>query len=391
MTAVINGTTGISYPTWTTAGRPASPVIGQTGFNTTLDALETYSSGGWQTITVGAPILNSVSGSIISSYSTTLTILGSNFGSGAGTVRFVCGATTANVSVTPISQTSIQVVVPATIYGLTVGSTVVISYINSFGQLSTNTLNINVAGLPTGGTITTYSNYRVHTFTSSGNFVSGVGFTLATDWLIVGSGGGGGYDVGGGGGAGGYIYQASQTTTANTTYPIVIGSGGAGGPGGTSAGNGSDTTAKGFTAIGGGGGGNYQAGSGASGGSGGGGAGYGTTTYGGSGTSGQGYAGGDGVVSYGINGTGGGGGGAGSAGSPSANNGSGFANGGSGIANSITGTSVTYATGGKGGGDNWTGEQPGAANTGNGGDGSGLSSTGRSGGSGIVIVRYQIA
>ena len=387
-----NTSTGyFDLPSGTTAQRPASPTVGMTRFNTTTDSLETYSSGGWQSVTVGLPTLNSYSGYIVYSYSTTLTILGSNFGSSSGTVRFVSGSTTATVTVTPLSQTSLTVVVPATIYGLAAGSTVTIAYINAYGQLSTNTLNVDVAGLPTGGTITTYSNYRVHTFTSSGNFVSGVGFTLPTDWLVVAGGGAGGWDVGGGGGAGGYIYQASQSTAANTTYSIVVGSGGAPTGAGGSAGNGTNSTAKGFTAIGGGGAGNYDGGNGASGGCGGGASGYGRTTYGGSGTSGQGYAGGDGVASYANNGTGGGGGGAGSAGSPSANNNAGFANGGNGVANSITGTSVTYAAGGKGGGDNWSGTQSGAANTGNGGDGAGNPNTGGTGGSGVVIVRYQIA
>jgi hypothetical protein len=51
---------------------------------------------------------------------------------------------------------------------------------------------------------------------------------------------------------------------------------------------------------------------------------------------------------------------------------------------------TVYAKVGRGGGDNWTGNANGAVNTGNGGDGAGLASTGNSGGSGIVIVRYSI-
>jgi hypothetical protein len=44
--------TGLALPTWTTATRPASPVNGQTGFNTTLDAVETYStlSDKWEVV-----------------------------------------------------------------------------------------------------------------------------------------------------------------------------------------------------------------------------------------------------------------------------------------------------------------------------------------------------
>jgi hypothetical protein len=62
------------------------------------------------------------------------------------------------------------------------------------------------------------------------------------------------------------------------------------------------------------------------------------------------------------------------------------ANGGAGSANTIeTGSSITYATGGRGG-DELTnaGGATGGANTGDGGGG------GLSGGSGIVIIRYAI-
>jgi hypothetical protein len=34
-------------PTWTTAGRPASPIQGQVGFNTTLGILEVYNGSAW--------------------------------------------------------------------------------------------------------------------------------------------------------------------------------------------------------------------------------------------------------------------------------------------------------------------------------------------------------
>ncbi len=47
MPIVLNGTTGATFPTWSTATRPASPVEGQTGFNTTLETLETYNGTQW--------------------------------------------------------------------------------------------------------------------------------------------------------------------------------------------------------------------------------------------------------------------------------------------------------------------------------------------------------
>jgi hypothetical protein len=48
MAVTINGTTGIAGASWTTGGRPASPVNGQQGYNTTLKALEVYINASWR-------------------------------------------------------------------------------------------------------------------------------------------------------------------------------------------------------------------------------------------------------------------------------------------------------------------------------------------------------
>ena len=47
MPITLNGTTGEVFPSWTTATRPSSPVAGQTGYNTTLNVIETYNGTGW--------------------------------------------------------------------------------------------------------------------------------------------------------------------------------------------------------------------------------------------------------------------------------------------------------------------------------------------------------
>lgn len=47
MPIILNGTTGEVPVSWATGGRPASPAIGQTGYNTTLNLLETYTASGW--------------------------------------------------------------------------------------------------------------------------------------------------------------------------------------------------------------------------------------------------------------------------------------------------------------------------------------------------------
>ena len=47
MTAVIDGTNGITLPSWTTSTRPSSPTQGQMGYNTTILGIEVYSGGQW--------------------------------------------------------------------------------------------------------------------------------------------------------------------------------------------------------------------------------------------------------------------------------------------------------------------------------------------------------
>ena len=49
MALILDGTNGEGFPNWTTATRPASPVTGQTGYNTTTGQLEIYNAtyGTW--------------------------------------------------------------------------------------------------------------------------------------------------------------------------------------------------------------------------------------------------------------------------------------------------------------------------------------------------------
>ena len=222
------------------------------------------------------------------------------------------------------------------------------------------------------------------------------------EYLVVAGGGSGGGTTGsadgsgGGGGAGGYR-SVTLTVTPGTAYGVTVGAGGvAGSPGGTDM-QGADSVFSTITSAGGGaGGGGAWPGpqSGVAGGSGGGGMGWYTTTYnGGAGNTpatspSQGFAGGNNPVAGGpeyAQGSGGGGSsGRGVDGSTASGTNSTFAGGGAGTTNNITGSYVTYAAGGKGAGNAWSGGAAGAANTGNGGDGEGTSN----GGSGVVIVKY---
>jgi len=324
-------------------------------------------------------------------------------------------------------------------------ASVVLVYIDATkGWLFTNESNVADLGEPlftvaTGGTITTSGDFKIHTFTGDGCFVvsqvgNPAGGPAVVDYLVVAGGGGGGAGSTSGGGAGGFreshstpvsgCYTASPLATPTgitvsaTTYPISVGSGGAGSDStGANGSNGSNSIFSTITSAGGGGGGSDGSGAGSPGGSGGGGA---NGSGPGSGNTPpvsppQGNNGGG--SSPGTP-SGGGGGGAGAAGACQPSN-QGIA-GGAGVGTLINpatgetgpGPSQYYsgggasgtrpgsfeASGGIGGGGNGgscdqTGTD-GTANTGGGG-GSGRSfasppcNTGRSGGSGIVIIRYK--
>jgi len=278
----------------------------------------------------------------------------------------------------------------------------------------------------TGGTISDYTEgsavYRAHIFTDSGTFTvtqlgQGSDTAEAVEYLVVGGGGGAGSsatsDRSGGGGAGGFRTSVQthplaggrfEITAGPTAYVVTVGAGGAGGTGtgpksGGSNGNGTDSyfgppsPPQGITATGGGGGGSGHGTTaviqnGADGGSGGG-AGY---LGPGGGGSGNGSAGsGNTPATSPAQGTGGGtgqGGGGGGAGGAGGNGPNGDAGAGSPIAIESS-TAKTYAAGGHGGDPTTASDAHGVYATGEGGDAV-FNGTGKSGGSGIVVIRYQI-
>lgn len=301
----------------------------------------------------------------------------------------------------------------------------------------------------TGGTETTTSDYKIHTFTSSGCFtVSCAGNSAGSnsvDYLVVAGGGSGAAHYGGAGAGGGFRessgaasggYSASPLgacvpalSVTSTTYPITVGGGASttcnscGTPG---IGNdGSNSVFSTITATGGGGGGNGApgdpgpAGVGRPGGSGGGGGWIGPSTpkAGGTGNTppvspSQGNNGGTGSRCQSTHSHGGGGGGATQTGFNAggcSQAGGNYGRGGDGATTSISGTATAYAGGGGGSvntsptqpvggaGGGGTGGSPGGtstngtANTGGGaGSGPGAPNSDRSaGGSGVVIIRYK--
>ena len=239
----------------------------------------------------------------------------------------------------------------------------------------------------TGGTITADGDYMIHTFTSSSNFVVGVGGSV--EYLVIAGGGGGSQSYAGGGGAGGYLTATGFELSASTTYEITVGAGGAGHPSPGIIGNNSVFST--ITSVGGGRGGYTNGQSGTAGGSGGGGSWNGGA--GGAGTVGQGNAGGAGTSDqYG----GAGGGGAGTVGL--SNSGTSGGAGGNGLPSSINGTTVFRAGGGGGGANGQpgvgvhgggTGEGSAAVANKGGGGGGAWNGNGQNGGSGVVIIRYK--
>jgi len=55
MPIVLDGSNGVTFPSWTTAGRPASPTTSMTGYNTTIGAMEYYDGTAWNQ-TFAAPL-----------------------------------------------------------------------------------------------------------------------------------------------------------------------------------------------------------------------------------------------------------------------------------------------------------------------------------------------
>lgn len=295
----------------------------------------------------------------------------------------------------------------------------------------------------TGGTISVITvsgiPYRVHTFTTAGNFsfvVTSVGTSNGlVEYLVVAGGGGGGGDLAGGGGAGGY--RSSELSVVAQNYDVIVGAGGRGGIAtatrdteNTRGGDGTNSSFAGIVSNGGGGGGVYGDVSsvlknGRPGGSGGGAGAPGATPptssggNGGSGTGGQGFAGGLAGRSATNDYQGGGGGGAGGVGQNASTSSAVAGNGGPGVSSNISGTPTTYAgggggasyrvgsggvggTGGVGGGGNGgtsngntvtLSPQNGIENTGGGGGAGawqGVPTAGGAGGRGIVIIRYAL-
>ena len=155
---------------------------------------------------------------------------------------------------------------------------------------SGGTPTVSVTG--TGNTSVVDGAYTVHTFITSGDYITDSAQDV--EYMVVGGGGGGGgsiasYVNAGGGGAGGYKAGTGFATVAST-IAVTVGDGGAGASGNSGGTIGGDSIFSTIRVDGGGGGG-YYSGAAGSGGSGGGGANRIGGSPGGSGNTGEGGSG----------------------------------------------------------------------------------------------------
>lgn len=385
-----SSTGSFALPSGTTAQQPtAADTEGHIRYDTDDNVVYFSNGTNWLKISAVLSTLSSVTGVLYAGFTSTLTLTGKGFQTSNLVVNFTQSSDSIDedVTVTPASDTSATVTVPAAVYNnVTAGNVVTITVTNSDGIESAGQ-TITAVALPSGGTVTTSGSTRTHKFTSSGSFVNTVN-NLSLDVLIVGGGGAGGASLSGGGGGGGVGYATGLSKNAGT-YTITVGAGGAG-PNSTNVpgGNGGSSSAFGQTITGGSGApSRYSSVPGNSSANGGGGSNgtntrtgsdgtkptaiSGFTTYGG-------FDGGD-VASGAVgsnNYPGAGGAGAGGNGESRSSSSSAGGNGGNGVQNNILGTNYYWAGGG--GGSSYTGSN-GGGNGGLGGGGGGSCNTGTAG------------
>jgi hypothetical protein len=223
MTVIIDGTTGIVGATWATSGRPSSPVVGQRGFNTTINAAEIYNGAQWNPMSNGfsasggtKTVLNEYtihtftsSGTFTPAFAGTVDYLvvagggggGGDRGGGGGAGGFRTGSSFA------VAATGLTVTIGAGGASYSAGNNSVFSSITSIG-------GGNGGGYGTSGVVGGSGSGGAPGGGAGGAGTSGQGYSGGNGWVSGTSASGGG-----GGGAG----AAGQSLTSNN--------GGAGGAG----------------------------------------------------------------------------------------------------------------------------------------------------------------
>jgi hypothetical protein len=126
MALILDGLLGETFPSWTTATRPASPAPGQVGFNSTLNSLEAYNGTSWVVGGLPAP---STSGNVLTSD-------GTNWVSSTGPVGV--GQTWQNVTASRVSGTT---------YTNSTGKPIVVNVLSDQGSGGSATLTATISGV----------------------------------------------------------------------------------------------------------------------------------------------------------------------------------------------------------------------------------------------------
>lgn len=193
---VLPGTGSVTFPSGTTAQRPASPSVGMMRYSTTLNTLETYTPTGWQTFSTGSGVSSfstTLSGLTPSTASTGNVVLGGILnpdsggtgasgltgyvyanGSGAMTSSTIIPTSALSASSITINGSSVSlggsVTVTATSTGtLTIGSGLTGGTYNGSSNvtiaLASNSLTIGSTSVSLGGTASTISGLTTLTLT----------------------------------------------------------------------------------------------------------------------------------------------------------------------------------------------------------------------------------
>jgi len=253
MSIILDGTNGENFPAWTTGTRPASPIAGQTGYNTSLGQLEVYNGTAWGSASIsasGLPVVSGGTGQISALtqggivYSASTTAMGNTAAGTSGQALISAGTSAPSFGTLGIAgggtnNASLAVTAGGVVY--TDGSKLVNVGAGTSGQV----LQSNGATAPTWATASSGGLGGMQSFTASGTFTIPTGKTVVKVTVVAGGGGCGGAGNGGGagaGGGGGYSIHYLSSLTPGNTLTVTVGNGGtagtssgAGGSGGTSS------------------------------------------------------------------------------------------------------------------------------------------------------------
>ena len=243
MTFIVSGSDGGTFPSWTTATRPASPAVGQMGYNTTTGLFDQYVGSAWQSVSIGTGAVPQVT-SYTSGSGTYTTPAGAKFlavkmaGAGGGGATSGPGQGAGGSGGTTTFGSSLL-----TCTGGGGGTTAPNSAASTGG---TPTISSPAFGIGyTGGQGSGGSEFNVAGYSTGmmgGTNIFGGGGSSASNSVgsagavNTGAGGGGagsaatGTGTGGGGGAGAAIEAYIPTPSA--TYSYAVGAGGSAGTSG---------------------------------------------------------------------------------------------------------------------------------------------------------------